>query len=315
VTRAARAAFSVAALLATAVVLLGGCRARVRAGDSDGGVDAAVPGDASNRVDGGGVDLGGCAVGPEICNNGCDDDRNGYTDADDPACTAQLLVTFQMATPSLERLILEPQPHLVVLDGNPVAAQSFALHHRALSSDAYSVGENDQHLYRIMLGDGGVAGSPLTYYPHALCTFNGQLIVVERTASSVLHRLKADGTELGTVPLANLMVTSCASDGNLLYVAAHNPAGGASQFLLFDSTFTQVGTAAVPTALASAGLNHVLAFAWTKKTGTFYGLFSSDLSSLADLQGASQLYPFALDGGSGAPVDAGTLHGVGEFLP
>ena len=38
-----------------------------------------------------------CPVGPEVCGNGCDDDRNGYIDDDDPACTTQMLVTLPLA--------------------------------------------------------------------------------------------------------------------------------------------------------------------------------------------------------------------------
>ena len=62
---------------------------------------------AADMATGGGDDLAGedlatadmdCAVGPEVCGNGCDDDRNGYTDADDPACTSQMLVTLATAT-------------------------------------------------------------------------------------------------------------------------------------------------------------------------------------------------------------------------
>ena len=66
------------------------------------------------------ADLACCAGGPEVCGNGCDDDRNGYIDDDDPACTTQILVTLSLGTPALWRLILEPTPHVVVLDGNPV---------------------------------------------------------------------------------------------------------------------------------------------------------------------------------------------------
>ena len=40
----------------------------------------------------------GCPVGPEVCGNGCDDDCNGYTDDDDPACTSQLLVTLALGS-------------------------------------------------------------------------------------------------------------------------------------------------------------------------------------------------------------------------
>src|SRR5438128_2632015 len=44
----------------------------------------------------------------EICGNGCDDDRNGYFDDDDPACTPQLLATWQGGSPTLQRLLLRP---------------------------------------------------------------------------------------------------------------------------------------------------------------------------------------------------------------
>jgi hypothetical protein len=135
----------------------------------------------------------------------------------------------------------------------------------------------------------------------------------------VLHRLSAAAdpkVELGTVTLPNLIATACSSDGNQLYVSAHDAAANPSQFYVFDKTYARVGAPiAVPPALKAAGFSHVLAFAWTRKSGVFYGLFSSDLATPDQQLSAGQLFPFAFDGAVGAPVDAGVLHGIGEFAP
>ena len=130
-----------------------------------------------------------CAVGPEQCGNGCDDDRNGYTDADDPACTPQMLVTFGMTSPSpsLWRLILEPTPHVAVLDGNPVGSaacrRSTAPFRRRCSSrstpapsawrSARSTAPRDHDVQRA----GGMGGWATT---RDVCIFNGELIVSMR---------------------------------------------------------------------------------------------------------------------------------------
>lgn len=313
--------------MAVCVAGMLGCRAQVAmpdAGTPDQGVgDASVPGDGP--VDLAGVDQT-CAgpIVPEICNNGCDDDHNGYTDDDDPACTPQLLVTYQAGSPTLDRLLLSPVPKTRVLDGNPLGGGWFADYQRAFAPAVFLARESSPGTIRrlVLVPDGGV-GAVSDFHPNPgysardACVFNGELIVVERAASSLLHRFQSDGkSEIGTVPLgANLLATACASDGKLLYVAAHDTTGDPSQFLVFDSTFSQVATLALPAALLGQSLDRCLDFAWAGKFG-FYGLFASSGGSLSDATlSAGQLTPFAFDGGVGAPIDAGTIHGVGEFLP
>src|SRR4051812_43819990 len=107
--------------LAMTAAIIAGCRATPEAPQDDMGLDLSAGGDDLAGDDLAVADLAGCPVGPEVCGNACDDDRNGFTDADDPACTSQMLVTLSMGSPQLWRLILEPKPHVVVLDGNPIA--------------------------------------------------------------------------------------------------------------------------------------------------------------------------------------------------
>src|SRR5258706_11672378 len=84
-----------AAVAAGAGVLAAGCRAVVTMNQEDGG-DASADADLAYVGPDIAVtpDLACSATGPEVCGNGCDDDRNGFTDDDDPVCTTQLLVTF-----------------------------------------------------------------------------------------------------------------------------------------------------------------------------------------------------------------------------
>ncbi|HEY7955739.1 MAG TPA: hypothetical protein VII38_10625, partial [Polyangia bacterium] len=72
---------------------LAGCRAQVSMPDGGAELDLGAPdlsGDDLGPVDLAGVDQT-CAgpVVPEICDNGCDDDHNGFTDGDDPACAPE----------------------------------------------------------------------------------------------------------------------------------------------------------------------------------------------------------------------------------
>src|SRR5256885_2806154 len=136
-----RAAVALLVVCAAAAV---GCKATPTVPPVDMDVDMAPGvGDdlATGDVDMAMADMA-CAVGPEVCGNGCDDDRNGYTDDDDPACTSQMLVTFTTQTmttqsPQLWRLILEPKPHVAILDGNPVDSGGMSTLSGAFSPAAF----------------------------------------------------------------------------------------------------------------------------------------------------------------------------------
>src|SRR5262245_11258883 len=126
-------------------VTLSGCRAQVST--PDGGADLATDdlamdlGTDDLEVDLAGADLR-CStpIGPEDCTNSCDDDQNGFTDDDDPACSGQVLVTFGGGAdlPFLGRLVLGPKPRLIALDGNTVpSGTSGAALQGAFSSSIY----------------------------------------------------------------------------------------------------------------------------------------------------------------------------------
>jgi hypothetical protein len=313
----------VAALASSAALTLAlsapGCRAQITmtsddAADASADADLAYVGPDIATV----PDLACSTTGPEVCGNGCDDDRNGFADDDDPVCTTQLLVGYDVASGTLDRLVLEPAPHVVAIDNHTEPANIFATLRASVGPDVYvafpQAGMNT--VRRIDRVDGGMSDQIVAYNSRAVCTFGSELIVVERNLPSQLHRLMRDGkTEIGTVPLgATNLATSCASDGNKLYVAVHDTSLNPSQILVFDSTYTQGAPIPLPPSLAAGGYTRLLAFAWTRRAGLFYGLFSSS-PILSDTQTATQLIPFALDGAAGAPVDAGTYASVGEFVP
>ncbi len=176
-----------------------------------------------------GADLA-CPPGPvEICGNGCDDDGNGYIDDDDPYCTAQLLATPFGGAPELDRLILGPTLTTRFVDGNPVNDGAHAMYRFGFTPGVawlvYDAASDS--LVEVALPPLGQRsmGAEMTLSPgystRDVCTFAGQLIVVDATGT--LHQLDVTGTQTGSIKTAvNLILTSCASDGQRLYVAAHD---------------------------------------------------------------------------------------------
>lgn len=302
---------------------LGGCRATPEAPNDDLGVDMAAGGDdLGGGVDAGPADMACASTGPEVCGNGCDDDRNGYVDDDDPACTSQMLVTFSMNTPALWRLILEPTPHVVALDGNPVATNGgMATYDATFAPAAYIAYDSaTKVLERRPIG---VAGAPTTlntsYSTRDVCVFDGELIVVDpRASGSFLHRFKADGmTELGMVAVAGT-ASACSSDGTTLYVATHPTAGDSviHTFAKGASGPTEVGTPiTLPDALLNAGYTRLVDLVYVKKSKSFVGLFAMPGAMPDQALNGDVMAPFGFDGGVGAFIDGGVWHGVGEFMP
>ena len=318
-----------------ALLLCVGCRAEVAPQPDLGGSDFAVP--LADFAIEDGFDLGPSDLfcsGPvvaEICGNGCDDDKNGYTDGDDPACTPQLLGTPSPAS-MLYRLLLQPMAHSLLLDANTLQPSSFAVADRSLVPGvAFIVSESAASaglLRRLVLTTDGSKGTYSDFAPgyvtRDVCIFNGEVIVVQRAQNSILHRFMSDGkTEVGMVALpaladGNVMATGCTGGDGRLVVAVHDLAGSPTQFLVYDSLSASPSMRNVPTDLLNAGIDRCLDLAWTPSG--FYGLFVA----LTDIPtnpnndpGASSglVYPFALDGGVGPPIDAGVLHGLGTFLP
>ncbi len=306
---------SAAALLWLCAVA--GCRATPEA-PPDLAVDMATGGDDLAGDDlAMGADMA-CPVGPEVCGNGCDDDRNGYTDADDPACTSQMLVTLGgVGTPALWRLILEPQPHVVVLDGNPVAGGGMATYDKLFAPAAFiAFDAGSKYVNRVPIGGGTITTATTAYTTRDACVFNGELIIVDQrpAAPGYLHRFMADGkTPIGTMIAVANIPTACSSDGTMLYVSEH-PTTGPSDIRVFAGSANgpvDTGiTIAIPDALVSSGYDRLVDLAYVKKGGVFIGLFTTQAGTEGDV-----MAPFALDGGSGPWIDGGVWHGVGEFSP
>jgi hypothetical protein len=307
-----------------AVVAVAGCRATPETPPDDLGVDMAGGGDDSGMDD---FAVGGdlaCAVGPEVCGNGCDDDRNGYTDDDDPACTSQMLVTLAIgsSTSALWRLVLEPTPHVVVLDGNPITTNgAFATYNAAFAPAAFIAYEaGSKQLERRPIGGGAITVHDTSPYSvRDVCVFNGELLAIDpRASGSFLHRYSADGkTELGMVAVANI-ATACSSDGTMLYVARHATVGG-SELAVYGkgaSGPVDTGTAiALPDAISMGGYDRIVDLVYIKKTGLFIGLFAMSNGMADNALDGEVMAPFGLDGGVGNWIDGGIWHGVGEFVP
>jgi hypothetical protein len=309
--------------LLVAYLAQAGCRATPKPATEDMSVDMAVTSgdDLAGTDDLAVVDMTMCAVGPEICNNGCDDDRNGYIDADDPACTSQMLVTMALGSTTLSRLILEPTPHLVVLDGNPVPNGGMASFNLAFAPAAFiAYDASTKKLERRVPGGASTTFLP-GYTTRDVCVFNGELIVVDTRLTSVLHRFMADGkTEiLPTVTLSG-QAGACASDGKSLFVARHT-AVGPSEIVIFDKGGVNGPVASalppipIPDALLSNGYDRIVDLAYIKKTGIFIGLFAVSGGSPDSALSGDVMAPWSPDGGSGPRIDGGIWHGVGEFLP
>jgi hypothetical protein len=323
-------------LLGLAVgVGLGACRAEVGVADGGDEVDLAGGGDGpivdlAPPADLVGADLTcAAASGPEQCANGCDDDGNGLVDADDPACTPQVIPTAQnppAGTP-LYRLLLGAGPEYKLLDENDIRPAAFAVRVRAFDPAVFIAREgNSRLLQKLTLsptGTGTLTDYPLAFAARDVCVFGSDLIVLERGSSAAfpsrIHRFGPDGVERGTsISLGATLVTACASDGTRLYVATHDLLGAPSEFRVFDASYAQVSTLNLPAGLkawerTAETLDRCLDFAWTP-TGGWYGLFVDAGGSLNDaLLSGDRLFRFDFDGGVPAALDAGLLHGIGDF--
>jgi hypothetical protein len=317
-------------------LVLAGCNARPGMGTSlpDAAADMAIsdggrPPDL-DRVPDGTVD--GAESCPqldhEVCGNGCDDDRNGYIDGFDPACTPQVLVTYENGSTELDRLLLVPSLPRLPFDGNPVDPGAHATYDgRFTPMRAFvALDGGTSRLLTLSLTIGASLPPvvlPLAYDTRDVCVFNHALIVVEDVGrlpnqGGALHRFKADGmTELDSRRfLPGQILSACTTDGTYLYVSRHDTGTGPSVFDFFDGNLQRVGTGQIPQALRDAGYDRCLDFAWTHFG--FFGLFakSGGVAGMGDIAlRATQITPFSLDGGVAPAFDAGDVHGIGEFFP
>ncbi len=320
-----------AALVASCAVacVVAGCRATPATPAYDLGVDLAVPMD--DLAGGGGddlasTDLATCtASATELCNDGCDNDGNGYVDADDPACTTQLIVTMQVTGQPLSRLLLEPTPHLAVLDANPVnTLGGMAEYQRVFAPAVFLAYDGStKQIDRRVIGGATTSTNPM-YTTRDACVFNGELIIVDPTGK--LHRFMSDGkTEILPYVTLTGIPAACASDGNSLYVARHAVAA-ASEIVIFDKGGANGPVASalppipIPTDLANAGFDRIIDLAYAKHGGVFIALFavggsSPDNGLPTDAGFAMAQIGFDGGGSAGPLVDGGVWHGIGEFLP
>lgn len=299
------------------------CRAQVEEA-SDGGYDLATdappaPPDLSPPPpDLASSDLA-CSgpVGPELCGNGCDDDHNGYFDEDDPACTPQVLVTSDVPIP-LSRLILSDPPRLVAFDKQIAPDGTMATYRRSFNPMVYLIDDiSPGGLLRSITPGIGFTDMTPKYRTRDVCVFNDQLIVVESDLISKLHRYRSDGMSeiLPPIDVGPTFVSGCTSAGDQLIVAVDSYSiAGPGEFIIYDRNLVKVGNPVqMPNAILDLGFDRCIDLAWTSKG--LYGLFVQG-TKLDQQLNASQVFPFALDGGAGDPLDLGfSVHGIGEFAP
>jgi hypothetical protein len=310
------------AVLAAALLFACGCRATA-ATDDGGGGDLTKPEDASDHADHAFLpDFarpgdGSCPAadgGGEICNDGCDNDGNGYIDGEDPGCKPIALAG--MAGGDALRFHLDSGATAPFLSSLGTWSGAVAWR-RAVSPDAWLTYEAPLlMLVRVDLATQMQTPVERGYYARDVCFFGGNLIVVEVSPtmpSGTLHQLKPDGTELAKFPVAAGAPAACASDGQLLWVPVHNGAAR-SKLQAFDATLTPGVSRPIPAALTE---DRCLDLAFTRFG--LYGLFTVSGGGVDAALSASAVWPFALDGGVGAPVpapDGGMkIHSLGEFAP
>jgi hypothetical protein len=254
-----------------------------------------------------------CAPGPEICNDGCDNDGNGYIDADDPACTPTLVAGQGAGNAVLWSLGANNRfsPFLSIgpWNGNATYRHDIVPGEAWVSDDVPS-----RLVHRLKISDGTETWSRKDIQVRDVCFAGGATILVEPGATSGnLHLLKPDGSDAKMVPIAAGAPAACASDGKMLYVPIHN-GNARSVFLVFDAQLNQVAMIPMPASLTE---DRCLDLAWT--SNGFYGLFAVSGGQFDFMLSTTQAYPFAMDGGVGAPIpvpgDGGMVHSLGEFVP
>ncbi len=258
-----------------------------------------------------------CPGGAENCSDGCDNDGNGYTDAEDPACSPTV-VTVRAADGVVMRWRLDDNTLTPLLDLKVQGPYAPAYRRDVTPGELWlALDFSSSFVQRIRLSDGMVTWMRKDLHVRDVCFFGGTPILVQPTSTTAgaLHLLKPDGTDAKTVMVSAGEPTACASDGKLLYVAVH-AAAARGQFVVYDGNYAPVATLPMPPSLKE---DRCLDLAWTSRG--FYGLFADGMGMSdgdASLY-AARAYPFAMDGGVGAPIDlpdgGDVVHAIGEFVP
>jgi hypothetical protein len=301
------------------VLLVAGCKAGV--GNPDYGPppdeatppDLALPDYATPLDLTVGPDL--CPMGAEICADGCDNDGNGYTDGEDPACAPIVIAGLGALGGAVRWTLTQPavfHPFLM-----PPAWHGSAAYDNSVSpGEAWVNWDLQMRLEHFNLKTMVETPVMIAYSPRDVCMFGNTVIVVEQGANSSwkLHELDPKGVEMRQFALS-ATPAACASDGKTLYVAVHTGMGR-SQFLSFDQQLKQGATVPMPALLM--GVDRCIDFAWTAKAG-FYGLFAVGGNALDFQLAAREAYPFAMDGGVGVPamIPDGSMpvQSLGGFAP
>ena len=250
-----------------------------------------------------------------LCGDGCDNDGDGWADADDPDCVTAFLVTREPADGILRWRIGESDVAALhagtdvqrpALDLAQVGAYGFAI------KPGFPPGRG---LYRFdPLPDpapGPENASPITYQASDVCLLGGLIIVGERGAATVHAYAATDlAIDLGPVTLAGGILTrGCASDGTDAYVVLA-PATGPDEIVRLSSSLAETARLPLPSGL-DAQKTRLLDLAYDRRTALFYGLFVA-----AGEPNTAAVTPFTMGGAVGAPVTAPfALTNLGAYAP
>jgi hypothetical protein len=197
----------------------------------------------------------------------------------------------------------------------------------ALSPVIYFAPDGNKQLSQLSR-DGTVVMNTIDYFIRDICTFNGELIVVEQHGSvdTTVHRYKADGkTEITPALHVPGTVNACTSDGTSLYLSRWD-GPFTNEIVVASADEVKAGALkATPTAVdVPAAIkdncpdcDRLLDLVYVPQRKLFLGLFAAGMNGGVDDVALDSQYVtmFALDGGVTPPLDMGNYHGIGEFNP
>jgi hypothetical protein len=276
--------------------------------------DVAVPDDVA-PPDLAPVDACAAEAVETSCGDGCDNDGDGWADADDPDCVTAFLLTREPADGILRWRIGDSDvvPLHVgtdvqhpALDLAQVGAFGFAV------KPGFPPGRG---LYRFDPRPDPAPGpenaSPIAYQASDVCLLGGVVVVAERAAPKVHAYAATDlATDLGPVTLSGGTLTrGCASDGTAVYVVLA-PAAGPDEIVQLSAGLAEIARVPLPSGL-DVQKTRLLDLAYDRRTALFYGLFTT-----AGEPNTAEVTPFAMGGAAGASVVAPfALTNLGTYAP
>jgi hypothetical protein len=290
------------------------------AGQADAPDDVAAPEDAV-QDDAPAQDDACANESPETtCDDGCDNDGDGFVDGDDPDCVPAFLVTREPA----DGILRWRKGDAATIDLHPGGTSGRPLVDSAqLPGAGYSVQRGmapGRGLYRFdprPAGSGPALVFDMGFQASDVCVFQGKVILTELGGPRV-HAYDPAAIDLdgGTASAAvtltrGTLVRACAADATHLYavVATTTDGGVVDDIVQLDADLNEVAWPGLPTGLA-ADKQRLLDLAWVRREGRFYGLFVGAEVNTTDVT------PFTMGGAAGTPVTAPfALSTLSTFAP